>query len=638
MARYPVCFVLVAALIGCPALAQDASRQGLDDPQTIRDTFVAGTSGNAAIFRVTNSTGQRVTGVTMTPSFPLQWIDLTGVTPRSAELEVGGSVDFTIEFAIFQEAPDGATETVTLFFDTNEDVVVDNPRFQLIVDIIARNSGGGLAGALGNVPAGSAEGRAGEGEVVAETGAAGGAGSAAGQRTILDAARAALESCDLAEIRRAEEELATADTGAGEPVLAMLEKLRREIAADDSFEKAGAAYTAGNLDEVESLLAAAGATGCTERQAQIAEALDKIERLEGVLVKVDSALAACDLGPLRRYGEQLDGRSHVLLVAAKAKVEAMTEPLIRAIAANDAAETTYLSGGLDGSESKLGEALRSLDVIGPDACIDLRQTIAGRFDKIERLRRVLARADDAIAACDVADMGLLRQAFADDRHLLVKQAGRRLEAALPASTESLRLHEESEPPYRSGDFDAAEERLYGAQAALQRSALPGLCPDLSDKIEERLDNVAALRQASQAKQPGPGAGESSLANCEGVLDSWAWPRNTVTILTGEPSGGSASNADHPLISAGSWLCIGPDKIRITWGGGEYVDTMTLSGDILSGANQTGFTFTATRVAQSVPAAGETCEWRPGGTIFPSACVCTSAQGVVSTAPHATCGR
>ncbi len=36
-------------------------------------------------------------------------------------------------------------------------------------------------------------------------------------------------------------------------------------------------------------------------------------------------------------------------------------------------------------------------------------------------------------------------------------------------------------------------------------------------------------------------------------------------------------------------------------------------------------------------AGETCEWRPGTTIFPAACVCT-ANGVTYTATHARCGH
>ena len=36
-------------------------------------------------------------------------------------------------------------------------------------------------------------------------------------------------------------------------------------------------------------------------------------------------------------------------------------------------------------------------------------------------------------------------------------------------------------------------------------------------------------------------------------------------------------------------------------------------------------------------AGETCEWREGGILFPSACVCTS-NGVTSTAANARCGH
>jgi len=97
----------------------------------IADTFMPGTVGNRVIFTVHNRTGERVTGVKLTPEFPLQWSRITKITPPSAPLNPGESIDFTIEFSILDEAPEGATDSITLFFENNENIEFDNRRFQI---------------------------------------------------------------------------------------------------------------------------------------------------------------------------------------------------------------------------------------------------------------------------------------------------------------------------------------------------------------------------------------------------------------------------------------------------------------------------------------------------------------------------
>lgn len=125
--------VLFCLMVVTPHSASNA--QDTDDPHIIRDTFISGTTGNAAIFRILNDTGERITGVKMTPSFPLQWIALTGITPETTDLAPGEIAEFEIEFLIFADAPDGATEAVTLFFNANEDVEIRNPQYTLVIDI-----------------------------------------------------------------------------------------------------------------------------------------------------------------------------------------------------------------------------------------------------------------------------------------------------------------------------------------------------------------------------------------------------------------------------------------------------------------------------------------------------------------------
>lgn len=101
----------------------------------ITDTFEAGTAGNGAVFKVRNNTNQVLNGVKMTPQFPLQYSTITSIKPETTKLEPGESVDFTIEFSVYEDAPDGAQDSITLFFENNEGIKIDNPRFQINIDI-----------------------------------------------------------------------------------------------------------------------------------------------------------------------------------------------------------------------------------------------------------------------------------------------------------------------------------------------------------------------------------------------------------------------------------------------------------------------------------------------------------------------
>ncbi len=144
-------------------------------------------------------------------------------------------------------------------------------------------------------------------------------------------------------------------------------------------------------------------------------------------------------------------------------------------------------------------------------------------------------------------------------------------------------------------------------------------------------------KSARVAQPGSTGGETRHAGCGGVLGSWAWPKGTA-IFSGGPTGGRASAVGNPHVSQGTWSCVGPETVRITWNNGKFIDTMTRTGNVLSGSNQTGFRFSSSRVSQSTPSGGETCEWRAGDMIYPAACICTDAQGVTTTAHRARCGK
>lgn len=127
-------------------------------------------------------------------------------------------------------------------------------------------------------------------------------------------------------------------------------------------------------------------------------------------------------------------------------------------------------------------------------------------------------------------------------------------------------------------------------------------------------------------------------DCSKILGSWKWPKGSVSF-TGDSQSGSANATSNPNISSGVWRCTDQEIAEVTWDGGKYVDTVKMSGATLSVTNQNGYRFKATGLSpENESSTGETCEWRPGGTIFPSACVCTNASGATYTAPHATCGH
>lgn len=90
------------------------------------------------------------------------------------------------------------------------------------------------------------------------------------------------------------------------------------------------------------------------------------------------------------------------------------------------------------------------------------------------------------------------------------------------------------------------------------------------------------------------ADHSGKPSCSrGVVGNWNWPVGTVR-LSGGPNGGSANATGNPHVNSGTWRYIGRNQIEILWDTG-YRDTLTLTGDTLSGSNQHGNTFGAQRL-------------------------------------------
>jgi hypothetical protein len=146
--------------------------------------------------------------------------------------------------------------------------------------------------------------------------------------------------------------------------------------------------------------------------------------------------------------------------------------------------------------------------------------------------------------------------------------------------------------------------------------------DPADLVGRRLREAVALVAAAglqarpQVGPPAPGPGrEGTVASasrkgtdvvlevytaaetleCAAALGAWHWPIGIATF-SGDASGGRASASGNPHVSAGTWRCIGPNQIEITWNGGRFVDRMRVGADGMVGSNQRGSPLRARRAA------------------------------------------
>ncbi len=278
------------------------------------------------------------------------------------------------------------------------------------------------------------------------------------QKSAVESGHAALQACDFGAMATQLAALEPMRDGLDARGNELLASLSREVEADAAFGQARDSYVSGDLDAAEAQLDRAGATQCMARQEAVAARQAKVEKMRGVLQKVAAARESCDLERIRRYGQQLEGKSHVLLAQAGAELDAVAGALAKAVAANEEAKPAYLSGDLGRAEARLGSAKQSLDAIGPEACPVLRQAIAERVDKVARLRRALAEADRAIAACDSAAIDSLLGRLSGQSHALLKSKGAELSKARPgcAHVEAKTSLAEAEAACRAKHGEGAE--------------------------------------------------------------------------------------------------------------------------------------------------------------------------------------
>jgi hypothetical protein len=146
-ARVSVSLLIVIALAGGPAPVRAQALPGevitghlgdalpdLDEVE-FEETFTAGSVGNAVVFRVTNTTAFPVTGLSLRPQLPAQYLLLEDITPQTLDLEPGEQARITATFSVRQDAEDGATDAIGFHFDAESGQTLPVPAYRLIARI-----------------------------------------------------------------------------------------------------------------------------------------------------------------------------------------------------------------------------------------------------------------------------------------------------------------------------------------------------------------------------------------------------------------------------------------------------------------------------------------------------------------------
>jgi hypothetical protein len=103
----------------------------------IRESFEAGTVGNAIVFRVENTTAYPVAGLNLRPELPAQYLTLDRIDPQDIDLAPGENVQITAEFSVRADAKVGAEDVIEFYFDAKSDNPLPIPKYRLIAKIDA---------------------------------------------------------------------------------------------------------------------------------------------------------------------------------------------------------------------------------------------------------------------------------------------------------------------------------------------------------------------------------------------------------------------------------------------------------------------------------------------------------------------
>lgn len=162
------------------------------------------------------------------------------------------------------------------------------------------------------------------------------------------------------------------------------------------------------------------------------------------------------------------------------------------------------AGRLDPADEAANEAERMVQELGD--CRDLDVAIAILQGEIATIRRVLSAADAAIAQCNQSRMTQIRQEIAatTNPHSLLVDKDRTLERIGTTIDEIAALLQQSDKPYRQGNYDEVRRLIAEARAKLDAIEETTSCMAIRDWIDRIEGNLWPLPTAAGGSGSQPG--------------------------------------------------------------------------------------------------------------------------------------
>jgi hypothetical protein len=269
------------------------------------------------------------------------------------------------------------------------------------------------------------------------------------------------------------------------------------VGAQGHLDRSAELYRNGQLDGAEAeanavldqLSAIQEITACEPLREQVASRLADIEDLRARLAEADGAVAACDVPSMRRLAAAMEGAEHTLLIAERKRLLDIGQPVTEASDLNQTAEGHYNAGRLDEAELAIRGAAERLAEV--ESCAPLKELVARRLDRIERMRVVLARVDDAVAACEVPAMTAMAAQLEGQSHVLLAGRLDKVKAVNTPATAALKLRRSGRKAFDAGDL-ATGQRQYGEAQGQLANIASELCTDMRDDTTAQLARMAEI--------------------------------------------------------------------------------------------------------------------------------------------------
>lgn len=318
-------------------------------------------------------------------------------------------------------------------------------------------------------------------------------------RRQLAAADRAIAVCEASTMRSIASDMQTSDhrllVAKREELLALAEPIAE---AQELNQSAAPYYANGLLDQAEGALRDALARisdidQCKALGEQASQRLDRIDRMRGVLERVDNAVAACNIPAMTAMANQLDGQSHKLFVERAERIAAVNGPATRAETLRRQAARALANGNLKQAKEQYEAASAALADVDASLCGEIREDANAQLARIAEISDTLEAAGATLAACNLPQMREMSQRLDGRSYVLLAAQKQKLDAVIAPLERASHDYARARPLYESGDLGEADELLQSAARDLARIE-PELCMTLRGDIAGLSRDIATVRE------------------------------------------------------------------------------------------------------------------------------------------------